>query len=146
MEQIDFDQLSKKAYHTNAGLEDKDNLWLEVFKLKEWFFIVQEADSEFQLYVSEAKIIEEKTLWLYAFTDFNRATFYTKRNNLSLSDGNSPLSSVAVNEELLPKIEEFIEKGVKGILFNADGPGFYAPIAQLTAIKTHLSEAHSTQL
>ena len=146
METVDFDQLSTKAYKDNSSLKDKDNLWLEVFKLPEWCFIGRKVEDIFEAYISEALSIENESQWIYAFTDPNQATFFAKKHNLILEDGSTPLISVENDENLFPLLLKYQENGVKGIFFNADGKGFYSPISQLTIIKEHLQASYNTKL
>jgi len=145
MEKVDFDQLCKKAYPSEASLQDKDNLWLELFKLEQWHFIAQGTVAEISPYVGEAKKIEPDSQWLYCFTDSNRATYFAKRANLRMDDLNSPVISVPNNSELMEWLDKFIAEGVKGIFYNADGSGFYVPLTQISAIRKHLVDSFSSE-
>lgn len=146
MERIEFDQLCKQAYTTESSLQDKDNLWLEVFKLPEWYFIAKGAAPNIHPYIAEANLIEPHSHWLYAFTDSNRATFYAKKNRVYTEDNGSQLIAVPNNEKLIPWIQQYAEEGVKGIFFNADGHGFFVPIQQLLPIKEHLNESYPAEI
>lgn len=146
MERVDFDQLCKKAYCLDSTLQDKDNLWLEVFKLREWCFIARGNQNQFFPYIAEANLIEPNSHWVYAFTDSNRATFYAKKKNLFMDDGSSPLITVSCDDKLIPWIQRFQEEGVKGVFFNADGHGFFVPISQLNLIREHLNNTYPADL
>lgn len=146
MERIDFDQLCKKAYHIESSLKDKDNLWLEAFKLPNWYFIARGAIPNVYPYVAEAKLIEPNSHWIYAFTDSNRATFFAKKNNLFTEDNNSQILTVPNDDNLIPWIMEFQQKDVKGVFFNAEGHGFFVPIAQLSVIRKHLLDSYPADL
>ncbi|MBD3636103.1 MAG: hypothetical protein HUJ25_02080 [Crocinitomicaceae bacterium] len=146
MERVDFDQLCKRAYSSESMLKDKDNLWLEVFKLSEWYFIARGALPEVYPYIAEANIIEPNSHWVYAFTDSNRATFYAKKNNLYMDDKTSQLISVPNDDKLIPWLENLQEEGVKGVFFNADGHGFFVPIKQLRLIREHLNQSYPAEI
>ena len=146
MERVDFDQLCKRAYSQESSLKDKDDLWLEVFRLPEWFFIARGVLPNVYPYIAEANIIEPNSHWIYAFTDTNRATFYAKKNNLFTEDHNTPLLSIPNNDNLIPWILQFYDQGVKGVFFNADGQGFFVPITQLLPIQEHLLDTYPAEL
>ena len=146
MERADFDQLCKKAYASESAIADKDSLWLEVFKLREWYFIARGELPNVYPYMAQAHIIEPNSHWIYAFTDFNRATFYAKKNNLYNEKQRSPILTIPNNDNLIPWIQQFIDVGVKGVYFNADGHGFYAPIVQLMPIHKHLTSVYPADL
>src|SRR5690606_7530738 len=119
---------------SESTLQDKDNLWLEVFKLPEWYFIARGALPNIYPYIAQANLIEPHSHWIYAFTDSNRATFYAKKNNLYTEDNSSTILTIPNNDNLIPWMQQFIDEGVKGVFFNADGHGFFVPIAQLMPI------------
>ncbi|UKN00942.1 hypothetical protein K6119_14500 [Paracrocinitomix mangrovi] len=146
MEKIDFDQLCKNAYSPQAGLIEKDKLWIEIFKMKEWYFIPRGSRDNIHPYIAEAKEISTGKQWVHAFTDMDRATFFVKRNGLFMEDNTSPIMVVPNNQELLEWLNEMQDEGVFGIYFNADGGGFYSPIDKLDAIKSHLQKTYPKDL
>ena len=146
MERIDFDHLCKCAYGSNSTVEEKDNLWLEVFKLPEWYFIARGAAPNVYPYIAQANLIEPHSHWLYAFTDSTRATFYAKKNQLFTDNNRPQLLSIPNNDNLIPWIQQFSEEGVKGVYFNADGHGFFVPIPQLFPIHEHLTLSYPSDI
>ena len=145
MEKVDFDQLCKNAYHAEATLQDKDNLWLEVFKLDEWHFIARGTSPEIHAYVAEAEILEPDSIWLYAFSSSNRATFYAKDHGLFQDDLENPILAIPNNQKIIDWVEKHKDYGVKGIFFNADGHGFFTTLRQINPIREHIHESYPDQ-
>lgn len=146
MEKIDFDQLSKNAYHADANLQDKDALWLEVFKLREWFFIAQGAADQIQPFVGTVEVLDKETLWIHAFTDVNRATYFAKSNNLFLDKLATPILTVNNDGKVLEWIDNQKGGKIKGIFFNGEGHGFFTSLNQLRPIKTHLQTSYPGEI
>lgn len=142
MEKVDFDALSKAAYAEGSKLIEKDVLWTEVFKLSEWYFIARGTPPNVVPYIGKAPEIEAGSLWLFAFTDADRAVDYAKKNELGSDDGSQFYLSVPNNRTTIPWILGYKDSDVKGVYFNADGYGFYAPLRQLKPIKEHLSNEY----
>ena len=104
MDKVDFDALSKAAYADNSTLEEKDALWLALFSLKKWFFIARGNFPNVVPYIGKAPQIEPASLWLYAFTDEDKATEFAKENGLGAEDDSSLFISVPVNRTTIPWI------------------------------------------
>ncbi|MCB9225393.1 MAG: hypothetical protein R2780_00320 [Crocinitomicaceae bacterium] len=146
MNKVDFDALSKAAYAEKSKIQEKDALWLEVFSLPEWYFIATGTLPNIVPYIGRAEVIEPGSLWLYAFTDANRASTFAKENGFGSQDGSTFYLTVPNNRTIVRWIMGYKDNDVKGIFFNADGNGFYAPIRQLKPIKDHLATAYPDRI
>lgn len=144
MEKIDFDQLCKNAYHSDAGLKDKDALWLEVFKLNYWYAIAVRSDEQVSPYIADAPKIEKEGQWLYLFTHANRATFFAKRNDLYEDELTNPIIEIDTSQ-LSQFVESLKTEGLKGVFFNAEGHGFFTVVEQLLPIAQHLKDSYPDQ-
>jgi hypothetical protein len=146
MSKDNFDALSKAAYSDDASLEQKDALWLALFKLEQWYFIARGNFPNLVPYIGEALQIEPNSLWIYAFTDDEKATNFAKENGLGAEDGSSLYFSVPVNRTTIPWILGYKDSDVKGVFFNANSDGFYTPLRQLQTIKDHLTASYPDHL
>ncbi len=136
---LDFDKLVAIAFDERPGeLEPQDDLWKAVFSLDKWHFILRKTDGHIHPYVAEAQQIEPGTYWLYAFTEAERCTQFEKLTGLTNPVKTGVAMEVPVNDALIPWVESFSQYDVKGIYFNADTRGFYAPLHNLARIKEHL--------
>ena len=146
MDKVNFDALSRAAYDTNSTIKDKDALWLEVFTLSEWYFVARGSLPNIVPYIARAEQIEPGSLWLYAFTDADRATKYAQEMELGAEDGSSLYLAIPNNRTTIRWALGYKDNDVKGIFFNAESYGFYVPLRQLQPIKNHLANDYPDRI
>lgn len=135
----DFDQLSRTANAPDASLDDKGALYGAVFQLKDWWFIARGDLPDVHPYVASNPSIVDSAPMIKAFTDARRLHAFARECGLTDPDGGVQMLSLPV-KSILPTMAGYTDQGVTHIHFNADraSDGFYAPLAQLPAIRQHL--------
>jgi hypothetical protein len=138
---VNFDDLSQKTTESNGAIDDLNNLYGHALALPEWYFIARGEFPDITPYIaSNAKYADGKHM-VRAFTDKERLQRFAKENNLTGDDGEVLTLDIPTGS-IIDYLEQFISNGVYGIWFNSDteSKGFYAPLAQLRPIKTHLEK------
>jgi hypothetical protein len=137
---LDFDELVKKAYDVNAPIEAKNDLWGNAFALPEWFFIARGEFPNVQPYIASNPEIADGQYMIRSFTDTEKLHRFAKENNLLTENSESLILSMPT-DSIIDYLETWISQDVYGIWFNSDNgsDGFFSPLAQLRAVKTHLN-------
>ena len=135
----DIDALADAAYHRPGGaegaVEDKNALWVAVFKLKAWLVLMSPRATvkgpEPHVTAYDGK------RWVMAFTDPDKLRAYAREHELAGEHGEVRMLSLRVPlaMEWLASLQE---KGIHGVRFNQGPHGWYAPLAQLEPIRTFL--------
>jgi hypothetical protein len=137
---VNFDELSEKAFAEDGTVEDKNELWGNVFLLKEWYFIARGEAPNLHPYIASNKNVANGQPMIRAFTDTDRLYDFARENELLDEGGNAPALTIPTDKaiEFLAQFEE----EVFGIWFNSDPQsiGFYAPLKQMAAIKSYVDE------
>ncbi len=134
----DFDALADLAYNRNtlkpAEREDLTRLWKAFFDLEEWLFIMDgstalASPSPFVGHVDEKP-------WFFVFTDSTRALEFAKKYELTEKSGECLYLSMKPESALVTLTSA--EGQVEGIRVNEGPHGWFAPLANVHAIKAHL--------
>lgn len=141
---INFDELSGKAFAPNAGETDFENLFAAVFLLPEWYFIV---DAEFQYKMPYCEPFEAfgDAITLLVFTDGERARKFILEGGLK---GGATVETRAP-EDLVMRIStdgilDFFDRlapfNITKIFFNPnkDSHGFHHDLKMMRPIYEHL--------
>ena len=138
---FDFDALSAAAKSGDSAV-DNNELWLAVFSLREWHFIAggTVGKNDMHPYIG---VIDGKP-FVFAFTDWRKAGDYAKANNLTTGNGEANILSVPING-VVDWLLKMAEQGVFGVLFNAAGNGFYAPLSNLQAMREQIFKSESEE-
>jgi len=137
--EVDFDELSRKAMQSNGAMQDLNNLYGHAFALPVWHFIARGEFPDVNPYIASNAEFAGGQQMVRAFTDTDRLLRFAKENNLTDADGGAANLSIPT-EKIVEYLEQFITDGVHGIWFNSDteSDGFFVPLKQLRPIKEHL--------
>ncbi|HRH41355.1 MAG TPA: hypothetical protein PKY82_06885 [Pyrinomonadaceae bacterium] len=143
---IPFDELSRKAFETNA-IEDLNALFGAAFSLENWLFIARGEMPNLNPYIAANPEFADGQQMIRAFTDSERLQRFARENNLTGADG-SALFLTLPTVNIVEYLEQFIPYGVHGIWFNSDSEseGFFIPLKQLRPIKEHLTNLKADNL
>jgi len=140
---VSFDVLAREAMESGGGMTEMGNLYGHAFALPHWHFVARGQLPNVSPYVASNAAYADGKPMLRAFTDTERLQRFAKENNLTDASGGAPILSIPT-AGILDYVEGFIQHGVFGIWFNSDASseGFFAPLAQLRRMKTHLEDTH----
>lgn len=143
---VPFDELSRKAFATNA-MPDLDALFGAVYALENWLFIARGEMPNVNPYIAANPDFADGQQMIRAFTDGERLQRFARENNLTGADGVA-LALTIPTANIIEYLEQFIPYGVHGIWFNSDteSEGFFIPLKQLRPIKEHLANLKADNL
>lgn len=144
--EIDFDALARKANESGGAIEDLNRLFGAAFALEKWHFISRGELPQVNPYIASNAAIAGGQQMVRAFTDTGRLQRFARENNLIDAAGNILTLDIPTSG-IVEYLEQFIPYGVGGIWFNSDSEsdGFFLPLQQLRAVKTHLEKLNQTQ-
>lgn len=139
---VNFDALSRDAYKSqNAGMEEKNRLWKEVFLLEKWHFIARGQLPNIWPYVSQSFSAGVTQNMVMAFTDTEKLYQFAQEKKVCDEKGTIPVLSLPV-KTIIPFLLSLTHKGVWGIHFNANqqSSDFFSPLQQLPVIFKFVTE------
>jgi hypothetical protein len=138
---LNFDDLTKKAFGENSTVEAKNDLWGNAFALPEWFFIARGEFPDVRPYIASNPTVADGQQMIRCFTDTEKLYRFAGENDLLTENAESMILSMPT-DSIIDYLESWMERGVYGIWFNSDteSNGFFSPLARLRPVKTYLRE------
>jgi hypothetical protein len=126
----DIDRLSAAAEHAGPGdIELNDALWSAVHHLEYWYFIPRGEPSA----VQPMAIVLDEGPMLLAFTSLERAHQAADRMSIPAEQTKRMLAMPSAG--VVELADEYAHMGLYGVMFDSGWSGFFAPVADLRAIR-----------
>ena len=117
--------------------ENIDKLWVELFKLKEWFFLMTPKSAKSMQ--PSAQVIDGKE-WIFVFTDSEKLHAYAKQNN-NLDEKGGSLYLTMPSDKAREYVNKYLNSQVFGVRFNESVEhGWFSPIKNIQLIYDHLKK------
>lgn len=126
----DIDRLSAAAEHAGpSDVELHDALWSAVHGLEYWFFIPRGEPPV----VQPMAIVLEQGPMLLAFTSLERAREAATRMGIPAEQTRRMLAMPSAG--VVGLADDYAQMGLYGVMFDSGWSGFFAPVADLRAIR-----------
>jgi hypothetical protein len=124
-----------QAVADDPSTANQEKLWTATFELDRWWFVQRGEPDNPQPFVG----VHQDQPFLMAFTSAERARFFAVENGLSPADAEVPVLAL-VPDDAVAQAPVWLQQGIAAITFDHGISGYFAPLGNLPAIRSHLRE------
>ncbi|GAA1571398.1 hypothetical protein GCM10009789_26210 [Kribbella sancticallisti] len=122
-----------QAVATDPSTANQEKLWAATFALERWWFVQRGEPDNPQPFVG----VHQEQPFLMAFTSAQRARRFAIENGLSPADTEVLVLALAP-DDAVAQVPVWLREGIAAITFDHGISGYFAPLGNLPAIRSHL--------
>jgi|SRR5882757_2211739 len=125
-----------EAVRTDPSTVNQERLWTATFRLDRWWFVQRGEPDNPQPFVG----VHSDQPFLMAFTSAQRARGFAIENGLAEAEVEVPVLALAP-QDAVAQAPVWLQQGIAAITFDHGISGYFAPLGNLPAIRSHVQGA-----
>lgn len=123
-----------QAVGADPSTTNQEKLWSATFSLERWWFVQRGEPDNPQPFVG----VHNDQPFLMAFTSAQRARAFAVANGLAAADDEVLVLALAP-ADAVAQSPIWLQQGIAAITFDHGTSGFFAPLGNLPAIRSHVA-------
>jgi hypothetical protein len=128
--------LLAEAVRTDPSTANQEKLWSATFSLERWWFVQRGEPDHPQPFVG----VHQDQPFLMAFTSAQRARDFAVANGLAGQDDEVGVLALTP-ADAVAQAPVWLQQGIAAITFDHGTSGYFAPLGNLPAIRSHIQGA-----
>ncbi|ADB32447.1 hypothetical protein Kfla_3387 [Kribbella flavida DSM 17836] len=133
MEEATVTDVLAEAVRTDPSTANQEKLWAATFALERWWFVQRGGPENPQPFVG----VHSDKPFLMAFTSAQRAREFAVANGLAGADDEVGVLALTP-AGVVAQAPVWLQQGIAAITFDHGTSGFFAPLGNLPAIRSHV--------
>ncbi|TWD84287.1 hypothetical protein FB561_5462 [Kribbella amoyensis] len=121
------------AVQRDPSTANQEKLWSATFSLERWWFVQRGEPGNPQPFVG----VHQDQPFLMAFTSAERARGFAVANGLAAADADVQVLALAP-ADAVAQAAVWLQQGIAAITFDHGTSGYFAPLGNLPAIRSHV--------
>ncbi|WP_432935524.1 hypothetical protein ACQPXM_20870 [Kribbella sp. CA-253562] len=134
MQEVSPTDVFAEAVRTDPSTANQEKLWAATFSLERWWFVQRGEPTNPQPFVG----VHGEQPFLMAFTSAQRARGFAVANGLAGADEQVEVLALTP-ADAVAQAPVWTQQGIAAITFDHGISGFFAPLGNLPAIRSHVA-------